>query len=286
MARFDWYQATVRAEVPDVRACLTALAPRGGWEPVRRAPHGYAFAERLVDANGRAAELWWGGTHAYPHATISGETAQAGAELLRTHCPGHSVSRADVCIDFADPGAYDRLQDISVCVARERRIKVDTRGDHLVTKQGRTCMLGANTSHTRLRLYDKAAELRHQFAADPIRLAEVPAELARLEVQVRPQTPEAKRAAAQADPVSLMGSAAWTRELMKQVAGLDIEPFEAGRPWRQSDDDRAYAALLAQYGGLLRRQSEALGSWACVGLQLGHDIEQRLEAVKRAKGGR
>jgi hypothetical protein len=279
MARFDWYQATVRAEVADVRACLADLVHAGEWEPLDRAPHGYAFGERLVDVDGMACMVWWGGTHPYPHAVITGELAQSGAELLRAQLPAHGVTRADVCIDYVEPGAYDRLQGLALGVAKDRGITVGTAGDHLLTLKGRTCYLGATSSHTRLRLYDKAEELRQKFAADPVRLAGIPAELARLECQVRPQTSAAKAAAALVDPISLMGSAAWMRELMRQVAGLELEPFEAGKVWRQSDDDRAYAALLAQYGGLLKRKASESG-WECLGLQMRDDLAQR-EAVRK-----
>jgi hypothetical protein len=184
-----------------------------------------------------------------------------------------------VCIDYVEPGAYDRLQGLALGVAKDRGITVGTAGDHLLTLKGRTCYLGATSSHTRLRLYDKAEELRQKFAADPVRLAGIPAELARLECQVRPQTSAAKAAAALVDPISLMGSAAWMRELMRQVAGLELEPFEAGKVWRQSDDDRAYAALLAQYGGLLKRKASESG-WECLGLQMRDDLAQR-EAVRK-----
>jgi hypothetical protein len=223
--------------------------------------------------------VWWGGTHTYPHAVISGELAQAGAELLRAELPGHAVTRADVCIDYIEAGAYDRLQGLALGVAKDRGIRVGTAGDHLLTFKGRTCYLGAPSSHTRLRLYDKAAELREKFASDPVRLAGIPDELARLECQVRPQTSVAKAAAALVDPISLMGSAAWMRELMRQVAGLDLLPFEAGKVWRQADDDRAYAALLAQYGGLLKRRAADSG-WECLGLQMRDDLAER-EAVRR-----
>lgn len=283
MARFDWYQGTVRAEVPEVRAVLSDLAPGGAWEPLRKAPHGYGFASRLVGADGPVASLWWGGTHGHPHVVLTGETAQPGAQLLRTHLADHSVSRADACIDYADPGAYDRLQGIAVDLARDRRIKCGTAGDHLVTLRGRTMYLGATSSHTRLRLYDKAEELRQAFALDPVKLAQVPDELARLECQVRPATPEAKRAAAVADPIELMGSAAWMRELMRLVAGLELHPFEAARPWRQSDDARAYAAVLAQYGGLFKRMKADAGSWECVGLQIGSDLAERDESARRGR---
>ena len=274
MARFDWYQATVPAEVVAVRAGLGSLSRRA-WEPMQRAPQGYAFGDVLSDVDGPLVRVWWGGTHEHPHVVASGESAQAVAELLRTDFPDHRVTRADVCTDYAEPGAYDRLQGLALEVAKERSIKVGTAGDHLLTFQGRTVYLGAPSSHTRLRIYDKAAELRAKFDGQFAKLAEIPAELARFECQVRPHTREAKEIAARADPVALMGSAAWLRELVRRVDGLDLAPFQAGRAWRQSDHDRAYAAMLAQYGGTLQRVMEDAGSWDCAGLQIGHDLAER-----------
>lgn len=284
MARFDWYQATVSAEPVALFAALPALAEgQPAWEEMNRAPQGYGFGRRLLDDGGQVAQIWWGGSHPLPHVLFTGETAQTGADLLRSEFKAHRVSRVDVCTDYADPGAYDRLQLLALDVAKERKVKVGTAGDHLVTMEGRTLYLGSTSSHTRLRLYDKAAELRAKFANDLARLQTVPAELARFECQVRPQTPEAKAAAAIADPVALMGSAAWMRDLVRRVDGLSLEPFQAGRPWRQADDDRAYAALLAQYGGLLDRVRQSLGSWDCVGLQIGHDLAERAAAERRAR---
>jgi hypothetical protein len=282
VVKFDWYQATVPAEVPVLRAALVgACDGRPEWTEMERAPHGYAFGAKLADMDGDVCRVWWGGCHQHPHVTFSGASAPVGADLLRSEFPGHTVSRADPCIDFAEPGAYDRLQGIALAVAKERKVKVGTAGDHLLTLKGRTLYLGAPSSHTRLRLYDKAEELRQKFAANPVKLEEVPDELARLECQVRPATPEAKRAAAQADPVSLMGSAAWMRELMRIVADLDIEPFQAGNVWRQADHERAFAALLAQYGGTLQRLKVDLGSWDMVGRQIGHDLAERAAAQRR-----
>jgi hypothetical protein len=207
----------------------------------------------------------------------SGESAAKVAEVLRTeYATKHRVTRADACIDYSEPGAYDRLQDLALGVAKEKGIKVNTAGDHLLTLEGRTLYLGAPTSHTRLRLYDKAAELRQKLRWSPKRVT-VPDELARLECQVRPQTPGAKYLAARASPIELMGSSAWMRELMLRVGGLELAPFEAGRPWRQADDDRAYGALLAQYGGLLKRVCADLGSWDMVGRQIGCDLAEREE---------
>lgn len=282
MARFDWYQATVPAEVPQLREALSTLCQgRPVWTSAQRAPHGYGFSDRLAcELSGPVCQLWWGGSHAKPHVVFSGDDAPSGSELLRGSFPGHTVSRADIATDYAESGAYDRLQELALGVAVERGISVGTAGDHLLTKVGRTLYLGSTSSHTRMRLYDKAAELRAKFHQQPDKLCEIPPELARLEFQVRPQTPAAKLAAAAADPVALMGSASWTRELVRRVDGLDLEPFAAGRVWRQADDDRAYAALLAQYGGLIRRRAAEHGSFAALGCQIGHDLSERDKALR------
>lgn len=285
MAAFDWYQATVRAPVDDVLEALGSASER-----VRlshgRGHHGYAHAAVLEAPDGFRATVWHGGSHPYPHAVLTGDAAQPGAELIRASFPEHFVTRADAREDFGDTGAFDRILPELLQVAKVHRVKVDTRGDHLLTFEGRTVYLGAPSSACRQRLYDKAAELRAKFAADPVKLAQVPAQLARLEAQVRPQTLEARRAFATIEPLAVMGSSAWLREVWHRVAGLELEPVQVGKPWRQSDDDRAYAYLLAQYGGLLERIRGDLGSWDMVGRQIGSDLVERAKADSQAKRGR
>jgi hypothetical protein len=50
---------------------------------------------------------------------------------------------------------------------------------------------------------------------------------------------------------------------------------QVGRGYRVSDDERAYRYMLAQYGGVLGRLCRELGSWDCVGLQLGEDLKRQ-----------
>lgn len=277
MARFDWYQATVGASVPDIRACLAEMVDMPHWVPQKRGTQAYAFADHLEGPDGAAAKLWFGGDHhPFPHVVLSGGDAHQGAMLLRQAFPEvQAVGRADVCIDYAEPGAYDRLQGLAVQVAKEDKIKLRCHGDHLLTFEGRTVNLGSPTSAVQLRIYEKDAQLRALFAKDPSKLATVPDHLARFEAQVRPQTPMARYNASKAEPLALMGSAKWLRKLMQLVSGLELEPFQAGKVWRQSDDDRAYATLLSQYGGLLSRVCGDLGSWDMVGRQIGADLEDR-----------
>lgn len=282
MAAFDWYQATVRAGVDDLLEALAGTSERVGLTH-GRGHHGYAHSTILEAADGFRAQVWHGGSHEYPHAVLTGEAAQSGAELIRAAFPEHYVTRADAREDFGDAGAFDRILPELLQVAKGHRVKVDTRGDHLLTLEGRTVYLGAPSSACRQRLYDKAAELRAKFAADPVKLAQVPEHLARLEAQVRPQTRESRRAFATIEPLAVMGSSAWLREVWQRVAGLELEPVQVGKPWRQADDERAYAYLLAQYGGLLKRVCADLGSWDCVGLQIGADLAEREKAEKQRR---
>lgn len=282
-AVFDWYQGTAFTDEITLRGVLSEAAVGAEWEDLERVPHGYASGWRLTDSDGRVCDVWAGGNHQHPHFVASGPTAQAVCDVVRAELGGmHTVSRADPCIDFDTPGAYDLLQAQALEVAKEQRVKVGTAGDHLLTMEGRTVYLGAPTSHVRLRIYDKGAELRGKFAGMPDVLATIPQELARLEGQIRPKTPEAKARAAAASPVELFGSAAWMRVLMGKVAGLDLEPFQAGPVWRKSDDARAYAAMLSQYGNLFQRLRIELGSAECVGLQLFDDLERMRHS--RARG--
>lgn len=281
MARFDWYQATVRRPVYEVREALHSLGASVGLEEQRKAPQGYGAAWRVLADGATVAQLWAGGSQPHPHLVFTGEDAPTGAAFLRATFPDdHLVTRLDSCLDYPDPGAYDTLQARCLEVAKARKVKIDTRGDHLVTLEGRTLYLGSTKSATRLRLYDKAAEMRAKLRADQVALLEVPEHLARLEVQVRPQTFEARCLAARAEPLSMFGSSAWTRELIRQVEGLDVEPCSMERAWRRSDDDRAYMTMLAQYGAVLGRIGLAQG-WECLGLQIRDDLASQAAAKKK-----
>jgi hypothetical protein len=83
--------------------------------------------------------------------------------------------------------------------------------------------------------------------------------------------------------MAVMGSSAWLREVWQRVAGLELEPVQVGKPWRQSDDERAYSYLLSQYGGLLERVCGDLGSWDMVGRQIGFDLVEREKAKRRSR---
>ena len=283
MSSFDWYQGTIPRPVDDVLEVLSALAPRLAISH-ERGMHGYASTTCLGNLDhGTVAKVWHGGTHPYPHAVVSGEWAQPGAELIRAEFPLHTVSRVDVRDDYIEEGAFDAIQALLLRVAKGHRVKVGTAGDHLLTKQGRTTYLGSPKSAVRMRLYDKRAEVMAQLPAVGdarqkafLRLTKgepFPDAWTRLEAQIRPATKEAKAEVAKLSPGQMWGCTPWTKEVVETMTGSELTSVQVARGYRVTDEERAYRFMLSQYGNVLRRMHADSGSWECVGLQLGEDLK-------------
>ena len=279
---WDWYQATVDGTADDLLAgCSDLVQGRPRLDHVR-APHGYGTSTVLKDDVGTVATVWHGGTHERPHVLFTSNAAVAGAHFLRTQYEGrHVPTRVDARLDFSTAGAFDRMLPVAVEVARERRIKVFAQGDHFVTMKGRGIELGAKSSAVRMRLYDKAEEQRGKHAKDPVKLLQIPDDWTRLEAQVRPETREGKLKLTTVEPLALFGAALWLREVLKGVVGLELDPLMVTKPFRDSDDERAWAFLLAQYGGLLERRKAKHGSWGALGSQIGFDLVERAIAQRK-----
>lgn len=281
---WDWMQATVDGTVDDLLAGCLELAQGSPRLDHVRAPHGYATATVVKDDFGTVATVWHGGTHERPHVLFTSDAAVAGTHFLRTEYEGrHTPTRADARLDFSTAGAFDRMLPVAVEVARERRIKCFAQGDHFVTMKGRGIELGAKSSAVRMRLYDKAEEQRGKHARDPAKLLLIPDDWTRLEAQVRPETREGKVRLATVEPVALFGASLWLREVLKGVVGLELDPLAVTKPFRSSDDDRAWAYMLSQYGGLMERRMHDHGSWAALGSQIGYDLVERTVAARKLR---
>ena len=285
MPAFDWYQGTVRAPLDDVIGACLGLA-EGAELKHCKGLQGYGHRTVVQAAGASIGQVWHGGTHVHPHVVFSSDAATAGADMIRAAFPDHLVTRLDVKEDFGEPDAFDRMLPTLLGAAHRHRVGVDTRGDHLLRKEGRTVYLGSKTSAVQCRQYDKAAELRAKFASNPSRLLEVPAHLTRLEVQVRPSTPMARQAFSKIEPIAAIGCSDWTRDIWRDITGMELERVSVTKAWRESDDDRAYSAMLAQYGRMLGRRMLHHGSWSAFGCQLGSDLADRAEAQEELHGRR
>lgn len=271
--RFDWYQPTISENPIVLVETLKASLAADGEIIEGRGRHNYRQSFRILDARGeRVAEVLAGGSNGDPNVTASGIVTPRFVEVVREFWPEHRVTRFDAAEDMAQEGALDTLEAVCRGLAKDLGI----RGRAVVPddpSEGRTYYLGAPSSDTRVRLYDKTAETRGKLP--PERHDEVPDHWARLEVQVRPRK-EWKRYAAQATPEQAWGFAGWTHELAKRALSLQIEriTMQAGR---ETDDERAFRFMVMQYGPLLQRMLRDLGSWDCVGLTIGEAINKHQE---------
>lgn len=279
--KFDWYAATVPGVAPmevleAVRRGLDGSVVEG------RRRLGYAQCFRVEDRRGDLlAEVLAGSVgknELAPHAVATGDNAPAFSSVLREAFPDHRVSRFDAAEDFDEPGAFARLTNVMGEVATAKGVKGlwITPDD---PEEGATYYLGGKASAVTCRAYQKGLQLRKDL--HPALRGQVSSDWARLEVQVRPPKQMGKALAASLTPEQAWGFAAWSQALVLEAVSLDIPRVE-GLGWQpQSDDDRAMDWLCRQYGPLLGRVLQDLGSWECVGLQIGDRIAElaRLEAL-------
>ena len=281
--KFDWYAATVPGVPPMEVVAAVCSGLKGSIQEGRRRL-GYAQCFRIEDARGDLlAEVLAGAVGSNelpPHAVATGDNAPAFSKVLREAFPDHRVSRFDAAEDFDEPRAFDRLTECMGTIATNNGVK----GLWIMPddpEDGATYYLGGKSSAVTCRAYQKGLQLRKDM--HPALRPCVSADWARLEVQVRPPKQTGKALAASLTPEQAWGFAAWSQSLALAALSLDI-PRVQGLGWQpQSDDDKAMDWLCRQYGPLLGRVFRDLGSWECVGLQIGDRIAElgRLSALGR-----
>ena len=272
--KFDWYAATVPG-VPPMEVLDVVRRGLNGSVVEGRRRLGYAQCFRVEDRCGDLlAEVLVGSVgqnDLAPHAVATGEKAQEFSRVLREAFPDHRVSRFDAAEDFDEQGAFAGLTNVMGEIALANRVKGlwITPDD---PEEGATYYLGGKSSAVTCRAYQKGLQVRKTL--HPALRPQVSADWARLEVQVRPPKQMGKALAASLTPEQAWGFAAWSQALILAAINLQIPRVE-GLGWHpQTDDDRAMDWLCRQYGPLLGRVFNDLGSWECVGLQIGDRLAE------------
>lgn len=258
---WDWYSATVPGAPDEV---LGALAVHGEARPCRGL-YSYDRGMEFLRPDGEAAcRAYWGGVNGEGavHVQCSGSTTGVLVGQIRSTWPEHRVSRADVAEDWCGPGTWRRLVKIAAGVRKEFGLRSSTVGDWIGGEEGRTLYLGAAKSYVRGRLYEKGKQL----ASFP--------DWVRFEIQVRPSG-VGKSNLSRVEPVELFGVSPWTREFAARVGVPELDAVKIRDPWRPSDDERALDFMLRQYGALLLRTRDRVGSWSDVGEYLGGRLGER-----------
>ena len=182
------------------------------------------------------------------------DRAREVAPVIRQAFPVHNVTRADVCVDWIEEGLFSRLSGVLMGFAVDRDLGIGQEGDW-VRGRARTLYVGAASAAVRLVLYEKGYESGGDKA------------WTRLEVRVRPQK-EWKADCATWPEKRLFGASRWVSEALTLIGFTDLERSAVGTVWKPSDAERARAALVKQYGAILRAWADELGGWDRLGLEL------------------
>jgi hypothetical protein len=275
MVRFDAYSATTtEANSAQLLGLLADAADNTGFT-LHQGKGFHTFGERIAlrdDTGSEFASVMWGGRQGKRcMVEVKGERTPTAVESLRSRFP-HRCTRVDACADFDAPAAFESLLGACLEVKKDNRLKGEKQGDwDDFPELGRTLYLGARSSVSRVRLYEKGKQPEYVHLERP--------NWARIEVQVRPAK-EAKTAFASVTPIEVWGASAWTRALAGKVLEQHIDPHPAGTTYRLTERESALRWMCKQYGPHLLSLAADLGGWDCVGLSLNEILkEQRAHGV-------
>ena len=275
MVNFDAYTATTTsAKRDDLGQVFFDVLGLGNFK-LKAGKGFHTFADRLafctVDGQEVGAVQWGGRQGDRVMLEVKGEHSPAVVETLRKRFP-HRVTRVDACADFDAPGAFSRLYKLCRAVKKAHGIIGGKFGDwEDFPEKGRTLYLGARSSVTRARLYEKGKQTEYQHLAKP--------DWTRLELQVRP-VGTAKFEYSSASPLDVWGASKWSRDIAAQVLKEHIDPHPAGTVYRLPERENALRWMCKQYGAHLVSLADDLGGWECLGLTLREMLRYQKRVLK------
>jgi hypothetical protein len=254
--RFDAYAASVRYE--DVARVSDVLAQSVNgyvmpFRPLRR-----CVSTQSIEVDGRMAA--WVGLDAASgqiYIEAKGETTPGVAAAIREHFPEHNVPRADVCEDYNETGAFDKLIDLVRAYKgpRTKSMYVALPDD---PREGKTWAAGTRGGVAYVRVYEAGKHPDRQYLGRP--------DWARLEGEFRPQYSKDKRAAATLSPMEFWGLSKWSHGVGEAITQCTIPRMLAEARKYSHDKTTRYIALT------FRRHLEEM-------IANGEDIARTLQAI-------
>lgn len=247
--RFDYYTASIDAKADRVLDYLNSSFECSDITPATP-KNGYERAYNIVRGDSVLARVQWGGNSVGTRvwASASGDRAPAFAAVVRDEFREHNLIRADVAIDYCEPGAWDILYALGLETADKFGLKVTHVGDYHRKQGGRTLYIGSRTSAAMKRIYEKGK----QTGGDPDHV--------RAELELKPQNAKAKQVYAYASPEQMWMATRWTQYVLRFLMGVNgVQPAPPGTIRQLTDDERALEFMAKQYGNILRRKLDLLG---------------------------
>ena len=258
MSRWDWYQATLSESCRD--AVIGELLARYDLSEVRpgRPKNGYESGADIARGDEVVAKVWWGGNPGL-HVIGTGEQAPSVADAIRAVERQHRVTRCDACLDWVETGLFDRMSAGLIAYAEGRGVKINQQGDW-VRGESRTLYLGSRSSPVQLVLYEKG----YESGGDPAWV--------RLEARIRPAK-DAKSRVASWEPHDCWRASRWVVQALEAIGFEKLQPYSIGTVRKPTDEERARAVLLSQYGAIIQRWAEDVGTYEALGAVLRETLE-------------
>ena len=260
---FDWYQFSTKAEVRDVMEVLQPLGETDSWRDEQAKLKGYARAIK-TGGKGGSVLIHYGGRNGDeygPNVVGTGPSAVPVAQLFRTSGIAHGVGRADVRLDFLADFEACRLQFIERCNKAGMVSRDNGSCPESVMQCGRTVYGGSPKSFYTPTLYQKGLQLGDGHPVDYLRL----------EHRFAPTKAAEKVQLSTLTPVEMLGLRPVCRDLTESIAHLVVDSYKLDR---HPKEKRPWFWMLKAYRNALIEEYGDLGSWACVGEQIGHDLEE------------
>lgn len=266
--KFDWYEATVHDDDANyIISRLEEFYPNAIIRPVLP-HHGYIAGRGFFESSAADQKpfltVWWQGNPGV-HVKATGAASRAFAERFRELWPTHSVTRADVCEDWSEPGLFDRMAAHFKKFAVAHGVKLSMQGDW-ERGEARTLYVGSQKSVAYICLYEKGYECG---SGDRNHV--------RLEVRVRPHRKASKLVAASMSPVELLGTTRWLVSLFRELGFDWLQSRPLGTVRHLTDDERARLVLCKQYWRILTRWADDVGGFD----NLGGAVQELIAQARR-----
>lgn len=261
--QFDWYQFSTPADLNTIREVLAPMVSAEPLQPVKPVLKGYAWS-LLTGGRGGSVRVHYGGKNGDdhgPNVQATGPLSPGLAELFRQAAIPHRVGRADVRIDFLADFDRCRLQFIERCNQAGMASSDAGSCPEAAVQLGRTVYGGSRTSFYQPTLYQKGLQLGDGHPADYLRL----------EHRFTPTKSQEKTQLSELTPSQMIGMRPVARELTETISSLAVAPYKLTR---FAKDRTPYHWMLQQYRSTLNEMFNDHGSWACVGQQIGLDLEE------------
>jgi hypothetical protein len=250
-AKWDWYQTSVWVSDPQVSGLVDVLLrawPMSDWEPARPLNLVYQYGGAIMRGQVELCRLSWGGQPGVNCKTSSSESGTLQRAIARFGQP-HAPTRLDACVDWVEPGLFESVSNALRQFALGKRLSISMMGDW-ERNEGRSLYLGGKTSIVQVCLYEKGAEQRAKGASG------APKDWVRLEVRLgNMKRKDRDKLADWADPAQVFG-VGWMADACKAIGFEELKQHALGTVWRRSDEERAFHALVHQYGPLLKRMAQ------------------------------